>query len=93
MAIAAQSALDSNRELSLPKRMIFGLGASETSRARDLSNRTALDKATLGRMAEFFTKHESERVSASWNPDSKTARRWLAYGGDAGFEWVQSKLE
>jgi len=93
MAMAAQSALDSNRELSLPKRMLFGLGASETSRARDLSNRTALDKATLGRMAEFFAKHATERVSASWNPDSKTARRWLAYGGDAGFEWVQSKLE
>jgi phage gp29-like protein len=90
MALAAQSALDSNRTLPVWSRLVSGLGASEVSRARDLSNRTALDKATVKRMAEFFAKHESERVSASWDADSKTARRWLAHGGDAGFEWVQT---
>ena len=90
MAAAAQSALDSNRGLSVWSRTISGLGAAEASRARDISNRTTLDKAQVARMREFFAKHEPERVSASWNPDSKLARRWLAYGGDAGHEWVQS---
>lgn len=93
MAAAAQAALDSNRTLPVWSRIVSGLGASEASRARDISNRTALDAKQVARMREFFTKHESERVSASWDADSKTARRWLAYGGDAGFEWVQSMQE
>jgi phage gp29-like protein len=93
MAAAAQAALDSNRTLPVWSRIVSGLGASEASRARDISNRTALDTKQVARMREFFTKHESERVSASWDADSKTARRWLAYGGDAGFEWVQSMQE
>jgi len=92
MAMAAQSALDSNRSLPVWNRVISGLGAAESSRARDISNRTAIDSAQIKRMAEFFAKHESERVSASWTYDSKAGRRWLAYGGDAGHEWVQSQL-
>jgi phage gp29-like protein len=93
MAQAAQSALDSNRSLSVFSRPLFGLGATETVRARDISNRTAIDFEQVRRMAEFFDKHAAERVSASWNPDSKIGRRWMAHGGDAGKEWVQSQME
>jgi len=90
MAVAAQSALDSNRSLSMLTRPIVGLGATETARARDISNRTALDKTQIARMAEFFAKHQAERVSASWSVDSKLGRRWMAYGGDAGKEWIET---
>ena len=90
MAQAAQSALDANRALSILARPIVGLGSAEVARARDISNRTTLDKAQVDRMADFFAKHATERVSASWSDDSKLGRRWLAYGGDAGKEWVES---
>lgn len=90
MALAAQSAIDTLRSIPLYKRPLY-IGAVETVRARDISNRVELDKDQIDRMDEFFAKHEDERISASFDPESRFGLQWASWGGDAGNEWIKAR--
>lgn len=90
MALAAQSAIDTLRSIPLYKRPLY-IGAVETVRARDISNRVELDDDQLSRMADFFAKHEDERLSASFDPESRFGLQWASWGGDAGNEWIKAR--
>jgi hypothetical protein len=83
-----------------------GRGGTEVgvARARDISNRANLSPETVGRMANFFSRHRVDLEAPAAKPShddypSAGVVAWLLWGGDpanpdeAGAAWAERKLE
>ena len=84
----------------------FGRGGTEVgvARARDIKNRANLSPETVGRMANFFSRHRVDLDAPAAKPDhaeypSAGVVAWLLWGGDpgdpdgAGAAWADRKLD
>ena len=68
------------------------------ARARDLSNGVAVSPDTVRRMANFFSRHESDKDGEGFKPGEDgfpSAGRiaWALWGGDEGKRWADSLVE
>lgn len=59
-------------------------------RANQLANREPLSRETIARMAAFERHRQNSQKKLG---DGCGRLMWLAWGGDAGIEWAQRKLE
>lgn len=59
-------------------------------RANQLANRESLSRETIARMAAFERHRQNSQKKLG---DGCGRLMWLAWGGDAGIEWAQRKLE
>jgi hypothetical protein len=66
------------------------LEATGKARANQLANGEAISRDTISRMASF-ERHRQNSQKALGDGCGRLA--WLAWGGDAGIEWAQRKLE
>jgi len=88
-------------ERALKWRQEYGRGGTEVgvARARDISNRRDLSPETIGRMVNFFSRHESASKGAEGfregEPGFPSPGRiaWDLWGGDPGAEWAARELE
>lgn len=93
-------------ERGLRLREEHGRGGTEVgvARARDISNRSNLSPETVGRMANFFSRHRVDLDAPAAKPShdeypSAGVVAWLLWGGDpanpdeAGAAWADRKLE
>ena len=93
-------------ERGLRLRKEHGRGGTEVgvARARDIKNRENLSPETVGRMANFFSRHRVDLEAPAANPThedypSAGVIAWLLWGGDpanpdeAGTAWANRKLE
>ena len=60
------------------------------ARANQLANGEAISEETIARMASFERQRENSNKELG---DGCGRLMWLAWGGDEGVEWAQSKLE
>ena len=60
------------------------------ARANQLANREPISEDTISRMASFERHRENSQKELG---DGCGRLMWLAWGGDAGVEWAQRKLE
>lgn len=60
------------------------------ARANQLANREPISEDTISRMASFERHRENSQKELG---DGCGRLMWLAWGGDAGIEWAQKKLE
>ena len=93
-------------ERGLRLREEHGRGGTEVgvARARDIKNRENLSPETVGRMANFFSRHRVDLEAPAAKPGhddypSAGVIAWLLWGGDpanpdeAGAAWADRKLE
>jgi HK97 family phage portal protein len=93
-------------ERGLLLREEHGRGGTQigVSRARDIKNRVNLSPETVGRMANFFSRHRVDLDAPAAQPGndgypSAGVIAWMLWGGDpnnpdgAGNAWAQRKLE
>jgi len=93
-------------ERGLMLREEHGRGGTEigVARARDIKNRVDLSPETVGRMANFFSRHRVDLDAPAAKPGndgypSAGVIAWMLWGGDpanpdgAGNAWAQRKLE
>jgi hypothetical protein len=59
-------------------------------RANDLANGVAISRETIARMAAFERHRQNSKRELG---DGCGRLMWLAWGGDAGVEWAQRKLD
>lgn len=78
-----------NAKRGLELRRKHGRGGTETgvARARDLSNGKAVSDETIGRMVNFFGRHEKNKAGGE---DDAGYIAWMLWGGDAGKRWAES---
>ena len=62
------------------------------ARARDLQNRRPVSLETIKRMANYFTRHASDKQGSTWAEKGKGWQAWNGWGGDAGARWARSVL-
>ena len=67
-----------------------GWGDCGTSVGNQLANGEAISEATIARMAAFERHRQNSNKELG---DGCGRLMWLAWGGDAGIEWAQRKLE
>ena len=60
------------------------------ARANQLANREPISEETISRMASFARQRENGQKELG---DGCGRLMWLAWGGDAGVDWAQRKLE
>lgn len=91
---AAQRALDWIKEGHA------GSGFTDVGRKRaaDLARGAAVSAETIGRMRNFFSRHESDKKAEGFNSGEKGFPSpgrvaWDAWGGDAGQSWADSVYE
>jgi len=89
VASAAAAALEV-RALSAPSNR--GMTPVGIARARDLSNRRPVSLETVKRMANYFTRHASDKQGATWANKGKGWQAWNGWGGDPGRIWARSIL-
>ena len=89
VATAAAAALEV-RALSAPSNR--GMTPVGIARARDLSNRRPVSLDTIRRMANYFTRHASDKQGSTWAEKGKGWQAWNGWGGDAGARWARSIL-
>jgi HK97 family phage portal protein len=68
------------------------------ARARDLSNGVAVSPDTVRRMANYFSRHESDKDGEGFKPGEDgfpSAGRiaWALWGGDEGKRWADSLVD
>lgn len=93
-------------ERGLKLREEHGRGGTEVgvARARDIKNRADLSPETVGRMANFFSRHRVDLDAPAADPDhedypSAGVIAWLLWGGDpanpdaAGAGWADRKMD
>jgi len=93
-------------ERGLKLREEYGRGGTEVgvARARDIKNRANLSPETVGRMANFFSRHRVDLDAPAADPDhedypSAGVIAWLLWGGNpadpdgAGAAWAQRKMD
>lgn len=66
------------------------LEATGKARANQLANREPISEETISRMASFERHRQHSQKELG---DGCGRLAWLAWGGDAGIEWAQRKLE
>jgi hypothetical protein len=86
---AAIRALKKRAEQPPSKR---GMTAIGIARARDLSNGVTLSPDTIKRMVAYFTRHEVDKQSSTWEEYGKGRQAWDGWGGDAGYTWAKKIL-
>lgn len=64
--------------------------ATGKARASQLANREPISEETIARMASFERHRQHSQKELG---DGCGRLMWLAWGGDAGIEWAQRKLE
>lgn len=64
--------------------------ATGKARASQLANREPISEDTISRMASFERHRQHSQKELG---DGCGRLMWLAWGGDAGIEWAQRKLE
>jgi ATP-dependent protease ClpP protease subunit len=76
----------------------YNRGGTEVgvARARDISNRSNLSPETIGRMVNYFSRHEVDKQGEGFSPGEDgypSAGRiaWALWGGDPGASWARSK--
>lgn len=65
------------------------------ARARDIKNRKNLSRSTVGRMVNYFARHNSDRNAPGFGDNDKPSNGWIAWllwGGDPGRAWAKRKL-
>lgn len=67
-------------------------------RAADLARGAAVSAETIGRMRNFFSRHEGDKTAEGFNAGEKGFPSpgrvaWDAWGGDAGKRWADSVYE
>lgn len=65
------------------------------ARARDIKNRKNLSRSTIGRMVNYFARHNSDRDAPGFGDNNKPSNGWIAWllwGGDPGRAWAKRKL-
>ena len=65
-----------------------GMTSVGLARARDLSNGKELSPQTVRRMANYFTRHESDKKGSTWKDKGKGWQAWMGWGGDSGKSWA-----
>jgi hypothetical protein len=93
-------------ERGLKLREEYGRGGTEVgvARARDIKNRANLSPETVGRMANFFSRHRVDLEAPAADPShedypSAGVIAWLLWGGDpsdpdgAGAAWAERKMD
>lgn len=61
------------------------------ARGIQLATQPGVPDETLGRMANYFSRHGGDTASARFGNDSSPSRgymAWLNWGGDPGYEWA-----
>jgi hypothetical protein len=89
VAAAARAALEVRAEAAPSNRGMTSVGLA---RARDLQNRRPVSLETIKRMANYFTRHASDKQGATWAERGKGWQAWQGWGGDAGARWARSIL-
>lgn len=84
---------------ALEWRAEYGRGGTEVgvARARDISNGKNLSPETVQRMANYFSRHASDKDASGFNDGEEgfpSAGRiaWDLWGGDAGAGWAERKV-
>jgi hypothetical protein len=88
-------------EKGLHLRGEFDRGGTDigVARARDLKNRENLSPDTIGRMVNYFARHEVDKDADDFgneNDPSAGYIAWLLWGGDDGRSWaedIKSKMD
>lgn len=85
-------------EKGLALRSEFKRGGTDVgvARARDIKNRRNLSEDTVKRMKSYFARHAVDKDAARFgDPDDPSAGyiAWLLWGGDAGRDWAEKKLQ
>lgn len=67
-------------------------------RASDLARGAAVSRETIGRMANYFARHEKDKQAEGFNAGEKGFPSpgrvaWDAWGGDAGASWSRSIMD
>lgn len=65
------------------------------ARARDIKNRKNLSRSTVGRMVNYFARHDSDRDAPGFGNDADPSNGWIAWllwGGYPGRAWAKRKL-
>lgn len=88
MAQNAMDALDAKRNKGEKER---GMGTAYVMRARDIVDRVKLKPETIKAMALFFQQVEASNQDG-WKEKGKRWQEYNAMGGDAGREWVMTKM-
>ena len=68
-----------------------GLTDGAKARARSMAAGNAVSDENVGRMANFFSRHQQNRADPSASEPTPGAVAWLLWGGDAGKKWAESK--
>lgn len=61
-------------------------------RAAQLANREPVSLRTLGRIVNYFDRHEVDKKGEGWGVDSKGYQTWLMWGGDVGRAWAKRMI-
>jgi HK97 family phage prohead protease len=75
---------------------VRGMTAVGWNRANQLANKERLSRATIAKMAAFERHRQNAEVAPEfketpWRDNGHVA--WLGWGGSAGIEWAQRKLD
>lgn len=77
-----------------------GSGFTDTGRKRaaDLARGAAVSRETIGRIANYLARHQSDKKGAGWSPGedgypSPGRVAWAAWGGDPAASWTDTILQ
>ncbi len=97
LAPTGEMASAANRALAWREEYKRGGTAVGVARARDLANGRQLSRETIGRMVSYFARHEVDRDAPGFldGEGFPSAGRiaWDLWGGDAGRDWANRKME
>lgn len=85
---ACQRGLDLAAEFGGP-----GLTDGAKSRARSMAAGQSVSDDNIGRMVNFFARHQKNRADPSAEEPTPGAVAWLLWGGDAGKTWANSQYK
>lgn len=88
-------ALEARKGLELRRQFRRGGTMVGVARARDLQNQRTLSPQTIKRMNSFFARHNVDKQGKNFHHPEKPSNgkiAWLLWGGDAGWEWVDSVI-
>ena len=69
-----------------------GLTDGAKARARSMAAGESVSADNIGRMANFFGRHQKNRADPSAKEPTPGAVAWLLWGGDAGKTWAHLQL-
>ena len=90
MANNAKRALEVRKKKPPSQRGMTSVGLK---RASQLINKETLSPETVRRMYSFFSRHEIDKQSSTWQDKGKGWQAWMGWGGDAGFAWCRRLVQ